>query len=229
MRILLVAGHGNGDPGACANGYTESTLTREFVAALYSQLSQYAQVDVFDTSKNMYTYLKNGGTFDFSPYGYTLELHFNAGGGTGTEILVHANQQGVSVEQKIVNNISALGFKNRGIKRRSDLGNMNRIYNKGKDYALLEVCFIDSAADMKLYSNNISDIAKAVTQGIVDGFGISPTQNATTELVTPNDIVWELAQRIKIDNVGKAVSDLEIAKKENSSCYWMLRKIANNK
>lgn len=222
MRILLVAGHGNGDPGACANGYSEANLTREFVPALTSQLSQYAQVDVFDTAKNMYTYLKNGGTYDFSPYGYILELHFNAGGGTGTEILVHTKQQGVSVEQKIVNNISALGFKNRGIKRRSNLGNMNRIYNKGKDYALLEVCFIDNATDMKLYSSNVNSIAKAVTQGIVDGFGISPTKTTTTELTTPNDIVWELAQRGIITN-----KELWLDKLSNdTNVYWLARKCA---
>ena len=49
------------------------------------------------------------------------------------------------------------------------------------------------------------------------------------ELTTPNDIVWELSQRIEITNVSKAVSDLTKAMNENSSCYWMLKKIANKR
>lgn len=46
-------------------------------------------------------------------------------------------------------------------------------------------------------------------------------------LESANDIIWELSQRYKISNVNKAVTDLEKAKKEDSSCYWLLKKIAN--
>ncbi len=233
MRILLVAGHGDGDPGACANGYKESELTRDFVDLLIAHLSQYAQVDIFDTSKNMYRYLKSGRTFNFSPYDYILEIHFNAGGGAGTEILVHTNQKGISVEEKIVNSIATTGLKNRGVKRSSNLGNMNRLFKQGKDYALLEICFIDSVEDMKNYSNNAAKIAKAVSDGIVNGFGLSQIETSNKpsdtnrEITSPNDIVWELSQRIEISDIKKAVNDLTTAKKENSSCYWMLKKLAN--
>ena len=57
MKILLIAGHGNGDPGACACGLKEADLTREVAAALLPKLKTYADVDLFDTSKNMYSYL----------------------------------------------------------------------------------------------------------------------------------------------------------------------------
>lgn len=46
-------------------------------------------------------------------------------------------------------------------------------------------------------------------------------------LESANDIIWELSQHYIITNIDKAVSDLEKAKKEDSSCYWLLRKIAN--
>ena len=49
------------------------------------------------------------------------------------------------------------------------------------------------------------------------------------ELTTPNDIVWELSQKIEISDVTKAVKDLTKAMDENSSCYWMLKKIANKR
>ena len=52
MKILLIAGHGDGDCGALGCGYEEANLTREVVGLLKTQLGKYADVDVFDTSKN---------------------------------------------------------------------------------------------------------------------------------------------------------------------------------
>ncbi|MBO5505549.1 MAG: lysozyme [Clostridia bacterium] len=49
-------------------------------------------------------------------------------------------------------------------------------------------------------------------------------------LESPNDIIWELMNgslKIEIQDVSKAVSDLEKAKSENSSVYWILYKIVN--
>jgi N-acetylmuramoyl-L-alanine amidase len=174
----------------------------------------------------MYKYLKNDGMFNFAPYSYIFEIHFNAGGGTGTEILVHENQKGVSVEETILKNISALGFKNRGVKRRNNLYNMNVMQKKNKEYALLETSFIDSTSDMAVWKNKAYEIALAVANGIISGFGL---KKQNTELTTPNDIVWELSQRIEITDPQKAVNDLTRAMNENSSCYWMLKKIANKR
>ena len=137
MNILLIAGHGAGDPGAIGNGYKEADLVRELLSKIKSILDPFSNVTIFDTTKNMYRHLKSGKTFDFSPFDYILELHFTAGISeisknngitTGTEILVHTNESGVTVEDKIVKNIAGLGFKNRGIKRRNNLQNMNIIH-----------------------------------------------------------------------------------------------------
>ena len=226
MKILLIAGHGQGDPGAVGNGYKEADLARDLTSMIQSVLKDYAEVTVFDPTMNMYKYLKNNGAFNFSPYDYILETHFNAGGGQGTEILVHENQKGVSVEETILKNISALGFKNRGVKRRNNLFNMNALFKKGKEYALLETCFIDSISDMAIWKNKAYDIALAVANGIISGFGLGKKK---TELANPIEIVKKLAQQIEITNRDKAVFDLTRAMNENSSCYWMLKKIADKK
>ncbi len=182
MKILLIAGHGDGDPGACACGFKEADLTREVAAALLPKLSEVATVDLFDTSKNMYKYLKNGGKCDFSKYDYVFEIHFNAaaadttGNGvtTGTEILIHTTESGASVEEAIVKNIASLGFKNRGVKTRSNLQNMNICKkNYGVSYALLEVCFIDDRDDVNLYQNKKAEVVKAIADGIASGFGLT--------------------------------------------------------
>ena len=66
MKILLICGHGDGDPGACACGYKEADLVREYAPTLKKALSQYAEVELHDTSKNLYKVLKNGGSFTFT-------------------------------------------------------------------------------------------------------------------------------------------------------------------
>lgn len=50
------------------------------------------------------------------------------------------------------------------------------------------------------------------------------------ELITANDIIWELKNgkhKIEINDVDSAVRQLEDAKQHNSSLYWILYKIAN--
>lgn len=182
MKILLIAGHGAGDPGACACGYKEADLTREVVAGLKSALSGSTDVDVFDTSKNMYDFLKKGNTYNFGNYNYVLEIHFNAAAGdtsgngrtTGTEVLVHSSENGTSVEEAILKNICSLGFTNRGVKKRSDLLVMNTCKKRyGVSHALIETCFIDDLDDMMLYKSKKQDIIKAIADGITSGFGLS--------------------------------------------------------
>ena len=178
MKILLIPGHGDGDCGACGNGYQEADLTRELVNTLSPILRKYANVDVFDTSKNMYEYLKSN-KFDFTKYDYVIEIHFNAFDkkANGVEILVHSSEITYSVERLILENISAFGFKNRGVKPRSDLQNMNICKgSQGVSYALIETCFIDNASDMKLYQSCKEDVAYAIAHGVVVGFGLSNTE-----------------------------------------------------
>ena len=180
MRMLLIAGHGQGDPGACANNYKEAELVRGLVSSLSPILRQYAEVDVFDTEKNMYKFLQTN-PFDFTKYDYVFEVHFDScvndtlgdGKTTGTGILVHPSEKAVTVEELILKNIARFGFKNRGVKTRSDLQNMNICKGKqGVSYALLETCFIDDVDDIKLYVSLKENIAKAIADGIINGFGL---------------------------------------------------------
>ena len=232
-KILLICGHGEGDPGAVGNGYQEATLVREIAPKLKNVLSDYAEVTLFDVNKNMYKYLKQT-SFNFRGFDYVLELHFNAfdGKASGTEILVHNLETGISVEEKIVNNISKLGFKNRGVKRRTDLQNMNVCKKQGVSYALLETCFIDNSKDMDLHNSKKDDIIKAIADGIIEGFGLNKfkndVQSSVNLLISPNDITWELNHTyFPISDIGRFVKELEEARVKNSSLYWGFYKLVN--
>lgn len=179
MKILLISGHGAGDPGAIGtcNGktYREADLTREVVSALAAKLKGVADVTVYDQSRNAYTDYCNGSLnsrANFRNYDFVLEVHFNAfiadsgdGKNKGVEIFA---KSGSEIERNIVNNIAALGFTNRGVKS-NGFAVINTARSKGTRAALLEVCFIDDADDMKLFLAKKNDIITA----IVNGFGFS--------------------------------------------------------
>lgn len=211
MNILLIAGHGAGDPGAVGNGYKEADLTREVVSLVKSRLAKYATVDIADTSKNWYDHIvKKGQSFNFRPYNYALEIHFNAGAGdtagngktTGAEIFVTTSEKGVTVEESIVNGISSLGFRNRGVKYKN-WGLIDHIKRQGVSAALLEVCFIDDKDDMKLYTEKKNQIADAIVKGIVDGFGLVAEEEEEPAKATPG--TWAKASWDKA--VSKGILD----------------------
>ena len=59
MKILLISGHGDGDPGAVSNGWQEQYLTREFAKLVKAELDKYnCNCDVASPGINFYTYLQ---------------------------------------------------------------------------------------------------------------------------------------------------------------------------
>ncbi len=181
MKILLISGHGAGDPGAIGtcNGktYREADLTREVVTALAAKLKSCASVTVYDQNRNAYTDYQNGALSNrahFEDYDFVLEIHFNAfkadsgdGKNKGVEIFA---KSGSNIEGNIVNNIAALGFTNRGVKS-NGFAVINTARSKGARAALLEVCFIDDADDMKLFLAKKNQIVDAIAKGF--GFAVS--------------------------------------------------------
>ncbi len=180
MKILLVSGHKPGYNACKATGINEGDLNVELVRRLYALLSPYADVTAYPYERDMYADNKNGCLkVNLKDYRYIFEVHFNAavgGGARGTSVQLHsAYKGGISVEQAVVDGVAALGFKKRGsngIVRRSDLLNMNTALRLGIDYALIEVCFYDNAADLALYRQKKDAVAQAIAGGIIDGFGL---------------------------------------------------------
>lgn len=182
MNILLIAGHGGTpyDSGAIGGGYTEAVETRRMAQAVAPLLRNYGfDVSIYDQSQDAYKVVTQGGSLPLSGVSYVLEFHLNSaandpsGNGitTGTEIFVHTNEQGVSVEQAILRRVCALGFKNRGVKRSNGLAVLRHVHSRGISHALVETCFIDDKDDMTLYGQKFNDIARAIADGVAEGFG----------------------------------------------------------
>lgn len=104
-----------------------------------------------------------------------VSIHFNSGAGdekgngktTGAEILVYSgtgnpkDSKSYAYAERTLKEITALGFKNRGIKVRNDLYVLKNTKSKAM---LIECCFVDDRDDVSLY--NAERMAKAIVKGI---------------------------------------------------------------
>lgn len=99
-----------------------------------------------------------------------VSIHFNAGAGakkkngqtTGTEVLVYREDSKLATTaQRVAKQISALGFKNRGVKVRDGLYFLR---NTKSPAMLIECCFVDDGDDAALY--DYKKMAEAIVQGI---------------------------------------------------------------
>ena len=192
MKILLIAGHGDGDCGAIGNGYYEADLTREVATLLKAELDDCADVTIADTKKNWYKHIiKQKNSFNFKPYDYVLEIHFNSftnKTANGTEIYITRAEKSHGVETNIVKGISNIGFTYRGVTRKNyDL--IHYIKNQGVSSALLEVCFISNEKDMKLYQSKKGEVIKAIAKGIADGFSLKDELAEACELLASKGII----------------------------------------
>lgn len=174
MKVLLIAGHGAGDPGACGCGYKEADLAREGLALLKSTLAGYnLTVDTYPTNRNAYYDNINGVLQkSFKNYDLVVEIHFNAASAAakGTEVL-HRNQQGLAATLSL--GIATHGFVNRGAKFRSDLANMNTCFNQGVRYILIETAFITNRTDMTTYKKVKKNVWNTVGARIAAYYKVS--------------------------------------------------------
>ena len=201
MNLLLIAGHGAGDPGATSNGYQEAVETRRVAQALAWALKDYCNVSQYPTSRNAYSDYKKGqllATAKFSQYNYVLEIHFNAymatradGVTMGVECYVPTLESNTATEEALCRNLAELGLKNRGVKKK-DYSVIWSAKKQGPRAALLEICFIDDPDDMRLYESQFAQVVQAIAKSIIDGFGLQWLEQEQEEAMTGKEIYEKL-------------------------------------
>ena len=190
--VAIGAGHDANHPGASANGLREEVLTLKVARYCREELSQYSGVRVvmlrdsescpYNSSSN---YCLNQRVYDAKNAGADLyvDLHFNSGGGTGAEIYYpnknyrpDLSEEGLSVSNKILEQLSALGLQNRGAKiKDSTLAGSSGQYPDGSkaDYFTTNVL----AKELEMtgiivehaFLDHGSDAAKLQEYGLVKG------------------------------------------------------------
>jgi len=167
LKILNVhAGHNFNVSGA--DGYfSETTENRKVKDGVISKLRS-LNCTVYDcTDNNGKTQNENLKNIVAKCNAHTVDLdisiHFNAsnGLGHGVEVLQYSDKT-KEIAQNICNAIAKLGFRNRGVKHRTDL----YVLKHTKAPAILiECCFCDSAIDAGLY--NYNSMANAIVEGLM--------------------------------------------------------------
>lgn len=109
-----------------------------------------------------------------------VSIHFNFGvkkakdgKTTGVEVFVYSKESGAYIfAKKIADSISAIGFRNRGVKENPNF----YVLKHTKAFALLiECCFVDDPDDVALY--DADKMANAIVAGIV-GVGAETVEDA---------------------------------------------------
>ena len=90
-------------------------------------------------------------------------------GAIGSECLVYSKSDAYKDEviaQRIVNNLGSLGFKNRGVKERTDLYELK---NTKMNSIIVECFFVEATEDVALYKKLGADaLGKAIAEGITN-------------------------------------------------------------
>ena len=172
MKIAVAAGHTKviGKAGYGAVGiFHESYETRRVASELLLLLRRKGHTAInctVDSASSTNDYLKkqcklvnNSGADLF------ICIHFNAFNtqANGTEVYTWKGKK-TKTASSICENISKLGFKNRGVK---DGSGLYVIKHTKMDAILIEVAFIDNVDDMHQYDEvGASGIAKAIYYGV---------------------------------------------------------------
>ena len=94
-----------------------------------------------------------------------IAVHFNAGGGTGTEVWYYPYSSAETYAQDVSRELaSALGLPNRGAKSTAGLYVLNHTEMPA---ILIEVCFVDNEADAEAWhATTWEDLCSAVVRGL---------------------------------------------------------------
>ena len=166
MKYLISVGHtASGNVGCGAVGYlNESNCTREIVPLIVSKLKSlgHEAIKLQIDNSDSHDYVKRTNQANSIGGDMFIEIHLNAGGGTGCEVLTTSGSKASSYAVKVSQSISkALGIINRGHKTTSGLYVLN---HTSMPAMLVEVCFVDNKTDYNAY--NADKIANAIVSGL---------------------------------------------------------------
>jgi N-acetylmuramoyl-L-alanine amidase len=188
MNLLLISGHANIeiDPGAVSEGRYEYAYNLEFVDLLAKYIkSHYPYINIiledgpYKVDKEI-AYIKK-----IQP-DYVVNIHFNAGGGKGLEIITPLKNKKLTVATNIIEQMKAnnLPIRTPSIYSRSTVENkLSRTINQplsGTDYygvinmgaqlniisEIIEIEFIDNKTAIETYKTKIDTYVKIIATSI---------------------------------------------------------------
>lgn len=169
-KLFISAGHGGSDGGAAHGIYIERDLAISFRNTLVKELAvlgAFAQTDPDNNALAKTLAFIRG---KFGSKDILVDIHFNAGGGTGTEIIIpnlstlFEKQLAQSIAD-VINTVTGLKKRGGGVKTETDTARKTLGWMRpNSENILLEICFIDSKTDMAVYTANELKLAKEIAR-----------------------------------------------------------------
>lgn len=169
--IMMDSGHGGRDPGAVYNGRQEKDDALRLALAV-GEILQNNGIDVeYTRTTDVYeTPYEKAMEANEAEVDLFISIHRNSfpsdNTAFGVESLVY-DLSGMKYEiaESVNQQLEAVGFRNLGVKARPNLVVLKRTKMPA---VLIEVGFINSDTDNRLFDENFEDIALAIADGILD-------------------------------------------------------------
>lgn len=199
MKLLVICGHGAGDPGACANGYQEA----ERVRVLGSRIKELGGDNVILGDQSRDFYQDNGITYLSEPADtQIIELHMDSAGvgARGGHVIIMEGLEADQYDTALADFIAGiLPGRARTLVSRGDLANPARANARGYGYRLVECGFISSSEDLAVFNANID----ALASGILACFGFGANTSVQPAVPTSEGASIDvLAQRVIAGEYG---------------------------
>lgn len=178
-KLFIICGHGAGDPGCCAGGYTEA----ERVRALGKRIKELGgpEVELGDMSRNWYA---DGGVSRLNTDAPVVELHMDASGiatAHGAHVIIKSGFEPDDYDKALADKLSTfMPGRAEKIVYHSELANVNRAAARGINYRLCENGFIDNDGDREKFNSNIDELARIYLEcfGITASSAPAPSTQA---------------------------------------------------
>lgn len=183
FRLFCISGHGEGDPGAVANGQHEADWNRIFMSAVHGEaLRRGISSTLYDQNKNAYKQIKEGNMPAFAGHNLCIEGHFNSSTTqdpvgdnkmVGTMMYIKKDSKANSPGLAILNAVLGIGARKAwdGIVETTrsypqGLLVQNRCESAGVPHILFEICFLSDVDDMRWFTQNKSRIAAVIVDAL---------------------------------------------------------------
>ena len=248
MKVYIDAGHNYSgvDTGAVGHGLREQDITYKIASRVEKTLLAKG-ISVKMSRNSLTDNVVSGGSVSNSlcaRYSSANEwkadifvsIHCNAGGGSGCE--VYCYKSGGQAETLAKNILSGMLWNTDLISRGVKTANYAVLKNTNMPAVLVETAFVTNSADAALLGSDDGQkqIAKGIAEGIMEYLGVDYSEDTAesntedskpAELTTPNDIVWELAQRGLVTDKDGMIAEME--QNPNGRLYWLAYKVVNKK
>ncbi len=169
--IVLDAGHGGGNPGASYQGRLEKDDALALVLAVGRILEERGRDVYYTRTEDVYeSPVQKALEGNAAGGDYFISIHRNAGTYpnqyAGVEALVYDRfGEARRLADNLNERLAAVGFDNLGVEERRDLAVLRRTQMPA---VLLEVGFLDSEEDNRLFDQRFSETAQAIADGILE-------------------------------------------------------------